>query len=228
VDKEGRRRKRKEKRLQRARQRRASDPSDSVREELLYLYSEAKKEFIGLAEIVEIEADANVSKDDLLKQHGLAERYKMQSFETIQDDGYDAFVPPSEGDLALGGHTQLVADQDGCDRVIVFMHRSSELPLASDTWNIALFLHELGHVADFQTGTNLVKGNAIDLEAAELYAHEFACRRLLAKGFKQPLRLYINSAIEQLTRAPVQSMAEAAQRFKQSALYADCRAFLNA
>ena len=88
-------------------------------------------------------------------------------------------------------------------------------------------MHELGHVDHLHRGLRSpAAGVAVDMEAAELHAHEFACRRLIDGSFRNALSLYLHRMIEQLAESPAQGIARAAARFKASPLYQEGRAFL--
>lgn len=231
MDKSVRRKRRKEKERQRNRRRtlekRSIDNVDpAVRGDLLRLYAEAQSEFPLLVGVFELDSELQLSEDEMLRACGLGERYKTRTFNTVQDDGYSNFVPVYQGNLSQGGHTQIITDQSGQDRTIVFMKRSAKTPHLSDRINVALFLHELGHVADFHRSVNWSAEKPVDLEAMELYAHEFACRRLMDGGFVVPLAFYIEYALAQLAAASVESISNAAKRFKESALYAQCEIFI--
>ena len=87
---------------------------------------------------------------------------------------------------------------------------------------IALF-HELGHVGDWENAINLKDGDVAILEA-EVYAHQYAMRRLLEGDYRQALSTYLSS-LEELTKGDGYRKNVAA-RLVGSELFAECREFV--
>jgi hypothetical protein len=63
---------------------------------------------------------------------------------------------------------------------------------------LAILLHELGHVSDFEQGINY-SNQEIDLQNAEVYAHHFACRALIRGKYRIALGWYLQQ-LEELAR----------------------------
>ena len=64
--------------------------------------------------------------------------------------------------------------------VVFFVKSANTVEGFRDAFNVAVFLHEMGHVDDFERGRNLVVGQPVDARKAELYAHDYACRTMIA------------------------------------------------
>lgn len=224
---DAKRQKRRERERQRDRRRAAdSRPFDNAkgqyRDALLRLYRRAPDEYPRLVRVVELLPQARMHEQEALDRHGMGKRYKAVFFKIAIADGYQDFTPAYDGDTSVGGWTQIVEDRDGCRGAVVFMKRDPKKAVC-DAANISLFLHELGHVDDFANGVNWIIEKPVDMEALELYAHEFACRKMIDGNFLIPLCFYIDLGIEQLARASVTSIAQAAQRFKSLPLYKECQ-----
>lgn len=231
MDKAQRRKKRKDKERQRDHDRACKamatqKASASVREALLLLYRLAAQEYPALVGVFEVDSRLNLQDQETIDHLGLGDRYKVLYFDTLTDDGYSSYKPAATGNLSMGGYTQAVTDAKGERRIVVSMKRHREKPHLSDLANLGLFLHELGHVDDITRGLNLVFDRNADLEAAELHAHEFACRRLMQYDQRVPLAMYVNGPVEQLAAASVPSIANAAKRFKASETYRQAKTFL--
>jgi hypothetical protein len=89
---------------------------------------------------------------------------------------------------------------------------------------IPILAHELGHVDDVKHKYHLNPDKAVvDLEKAELYAHKFACEKLLEIRSLVGLCYYVNHIVEELVKSPSDPIAKAAISFKKTKLFHRCR-----
>ena len=86
-------------------------------------------------------------------------------------------------------------------KTVVLMVRDDLDDPTIDMGNIAVFLHEIGHVNDFERGKTLVVGKPPDVRKAELYAHDYACRRMMRENCRASMAAYINILTNQIAKS---------------------------
>jgi hypothetical protein len=140
------------------------------------------------------------------------------------DEGYDKLGTFES--RHSGGTTSWLRDPHGHIRTVVILRPVNspgfdiERAKAAD---LAIFYHEVGHVDDFEKRLNFVDGRKVNLCAAEIYAHEFACRKMLQGDVKAAIGFYTGNAIPQLATMKVRPVADAAKSFLQSSMYRACK-----
>jgi hypothetical protein len=184
------------------------------------LYEEAKRRFGSLLDVFEVSHDDTVGTELLLGRLGLAD-HTLHYFKTAEDSfDLDAYKP-NGGEGGTGGGFSVVVTPGGTYRSILVMR---PLPNAQHA-NIALFLHELGHVDDFDRGINLVVGKPLDVLAVELHAHRFACNEMRERDMKAPLTFYLAEALRPHLHHSSEAYRGAAEAFVRSGEFASfCRA----
>ena len=123
----------------------------------------------------------------------------------------------------VNGVTMAFRDQAGTLRTLVLIRKIVPNVLVTDikyAFKLVALFHELGHVADWETGINLRDGDVAILDA-EVYAHEYAMRRLMESDYRQALGTYL-SALEKLTAGGDYRKA-VADRLIGSELFVKCR-----
>jgi hypothetical protein len=144
-------------------------------------------------------------------------------FETIDvDDEYLA----EDRKLNVNGVTIAFRDEAGSLKTMVLIRKI--VPNASVTefkyaFKLVALFHELGHVGDWEKGTNLRDGRVSILDA-EVYAHEYAMHRLIDGDYRQALSTYL-SALEALTTGNGYQKT-VADRIVGSELFAKCKEFV--
>lgn len=124
-----------------------------------------------------------------------------------------------------GGFMVLIDANDQAKPIILLRNDRNADPRAQAAVNIGILLHELGHLADFQTRTHLVMGKPVDIVAAEVYAHHHACRSMAKQRLLVPLQMYLMYVLDdQASRPELGVMHDAARAVQSSAEYAAYRA----
>jgi hypothetical protein len=84
---------------------------------------------------------------------------------------------------------------------------------------IAAVVHELGHADDLTNGITFQADLATNIEEAEYYAHQYACRFFRDRKLVMGIVAYLSSAVCALSRDPEGSASRAATRFLHSEDY---------
>jgi hypothetical protein len=164
---------------------------------LAELSEEAIKRSRSLLKIICVPHEQRQLTDrELLNQYGLA-GWSICTYEHLK-----GAEPEQPG--FYGGSVTLVEDEPRQRRFILFLR---QLP------------NTFRHIDDYEKGRNLVfDGRTVNLVAAELYAHDYACRRMIARRLRVPLVCYLSVFIDQ-SFVKGETAAEAACRFRETATY---------
>jgi hypothetical protein len=125
----------------------------------------------------------------------------------------------------VNGATVAFRDISGSLKTIVMIRRTVPKVSVTDfkyAFKLIALFHELGHVGDWEKAINLKEGEVAILEA-EVYAHEYAMRRLMEGDYRQALGTYL-SALEKLTKGTGYRKT-VADRLVGSELFGECRDF---
>ncbi len=172
------------------------DGIDSCAQALDRVKAEQRKAHWSLHRIVEILDDQEIPASGLEEQVGLTGGRRV--YFNGNDPNYEALFRPNDG-----GVTVAFRDTAGQLKTVIFLRSRRELPQDGrrlvDLLQIGVLLHEAGHVDDWETQANLREGGEIDLAAAELYAHNYACKRLISGNFVFSSGAYLDGVKQQLT-----------------------------
>jgi hypothetical protein len=156
--------------------------------------------------------------DQQLRKLGYGEGYKPYDWQP-SGDGYG--VPTSEN----SGSTTLWKDRIGRLRTLIIL-KEPDLPDGYPNrdeevavYNIAVLLHEVGHVHDAENRITVRKGKPGKFKDSELEAHRYACRRMVEENFLYPLGKYLGSVVTYNLTNEVQPIREAAEAFLKSPEY---------
>jgi hypothetical protein len=181
---------------------------------LAELSEEAIKRSRSLLKIICVPHEQRQLTDrELLNQYGLA-GWSICTYEHLK-----GAEPEQPG--FYGGSVTLVEDEPRQRRFILFLRQLPNTFSESmmEAGHVGALLHELGHIDDYEKGRNLVfDGRTVNLVAAELYAHDYACRRMIARRLRVPLVCYLSVFIDQ-SFVKGETAAEAACRFRETATY---------
>lgn len=85
--------------------------------------------------------------------------------------------------------------------------------------NIAVLLHEVGHVDDAEKGINIKRGGRIAVKESEVYAHHYACNRMMKEHLLYPLARYLEGIVGFNATDRPPAACDAAVEFMRSAEY---------
>jgi hypothetical protein len=123
----------------------------------------------------------------------------------------------------VNGVTVAFRNTAGALKTIVMIRKTVPNVLATEfkyAFKLMALFHELGHVEDWEKAINLKDGDVAILEA-EVYAHQYALRRLMEGDYRQALSTYL-SALEELTKGDGYRK-DVATRLAGSELFVECR-----
>lgn len=174
-------------------------------------YKKIKKdaflEHRSLLRIIECDDDTfyDMSFEDILARHSLDE-YKRVVMTTLDRDE-DVVDEHTRGDNGLlnekrqraegtiiTGYTCCV-EGNNTRRSVICMKASvggvTDQNILS-AMKIGALLHEIGHVDDIERGINWQYDNKLKWVDAEVYAHHYACKRMMESNYFVPLGQYID------------------------------------
>lgn len=170
---------------------------DSYAEEYKKVKKAALREHPSLLRIFECD-DVTFYKrstDELLSMNSMGE-YKRVHFKTLDiEDVVDESTRGENGlvnehhekqeGTIITGYTTCI-EGNGTRRTIVAMRNSTGTEGSYDircAMKMAALLHELGHVDDIEKGINWRRDNKIQWVDSEVYAHHYACKKMIDSNY---------------------------------------------
>lgn len=116
--------------------------------------------------------------DELFRRFGYEDH--QQLFWGIDKEDYIQHAR-SKGNFA--GHVTILSDGRQA-RPVVFVMRPPNMPKIDHEhgWMMGVLFHELGHVDDISRGVHLRMDACVDITAAEVHAHRYACERFISES----------------------------------------------
>jgi hypothetical protein len=194
-----------------------------ARQVLDRLIAEALIKYPSLLKVVELEGEFVSLQGSELLEHLHLGQYEERRTVGSTDDGYADL----SGD---GGEMLFLSGPDGRIRTLVVIRYRAGTAVSADGMsqgdqhNLAVFLHELGHVDDFTRG-GLGPDREVDQGKAELHAHLYACRTMVRNRLPVTLGFYLDVMVEQQFALGVASCRWAAQELRSSPEYEGYRKF---
>lgn len=196
-----------------------SHGKDSYVEAFERLLSSEPTRHTSLLAIVRLDSKSTLPEypgDEQLRLLGY-EQYVLYGWDHgANDDGYG--IPAAKNT----GATLFVRDNVGRTRAIVTI-KDSDVPSDASNReetvacnNLVILFHELGHVDDAEKRINIVPGRPGKPKEAELYAHHYACKRMMKENLSAPLAIYITGVIDPALQQDVMAVRDAALEFKES------------
>ena len=200
------------------------DYLDDYREAFERIARTAQEEHPSLVGVHELDDDDYYSPDTkpVLAKFGCGDL--TQIFVTATGVG-EEYLQPRRRRTVTGNTTPLKA-KDGSIRTVIFIRRSIETlkhPQIKYLLKIPALFHEIGHVDDWERGINMKEGRVAMIDA-EIYAHEYAFRKLMGGDFRASLESYL-AAIEDL-RGDKDYGNEIATRLIDTDLFRQCQEFV--
>lgn len=192
---------------------------DSYVEALERLLTSELIRHTSLLAIVRLDSNSTLPEcpgDEQLRLLGY-EQYILYDWEHgANDDGYG--LPAAKNT----GATLFVRDNLGRTRAIVTI-KDTDIPIdvanREETIacnNLVILFHELGHVDDAEKRINIIPGIPGKPKEAELYAHHYACKRMMKENLSAPLAIYITCVIDPALQQDITAVRDAALEFKRS------------
>lgn len=152
----------------------------------------------------------NLPIKDKLLQFGYGD-FEPYYWDILADDSSDYSVSAAVASMCV------LKSPEAKNRTLVFVRDFSDLSeVTREAAATALFLHEIGHVDDFERGINLRVDEPVDIPKAEEYAHRYACRIMVEEGLIVSLLAYIKALLPLYLSSEVEGIRLSAERFRDS------------
>jgi len=192
----------------------------------------APDEHPSLLRVIECDDDSfyDMTTDEKLRHFGLG-GYTEVIFKTADDidftkdpttskDGVVNASRQKSGGTSITGCTSVI-EVHGKRRTIVFMRKATGTDDSEEIMcalKLAALFHEIGHVDDYEKGVNW-KQETVNVVDAEVYAHHYACTRLLEAKQRVLLKYYL-TGLDQMAESQSEYVKRGALRVMESPEYA--------